>query len=453
MRVGELSVAGEALTGDTLGLVCDVAVVGGGPAGLMAADVLSAQGWGVHVFDRMPSVGRKFLLAGKGGMNLTHSEPFETFIQRYGNAQQVLRPVLAAFDNGAVRAWAASLGIETFVGTSGRVFPVDMKAAPLLRAWLRTLRDPSGGRVPVTFHQRHRWVGWEAGRLVFQLDAGGSLVVQASATVLALGGASWPQLGSDGSWVPLLAEAGVSVAPLQPSNCGFDVAGGWTPFFASRFAGSPLKSVSIKVPALATLPGQPEGGDTHVDEAQVLFQRRGEFVVTQTGVEGSVVYAASACLREQIKAAGFATLEIDLLPDWSWERVCEAVEAPRGSRSLSSHLKSRLGLDGVKTALIHEQLGPEGMRQPTQLARAIKGLQLRLGAPRPVAEAISTAGGVRMSELSSSGAVMPFANVFCAGEMLDWEAPTGGYLLTACLATGRWAGLAAAAHLSSAKCA
>lgn len=427
----------------------DVIVVGGGPAGLMAADILSAQGFVVHVFDRMPSVGRKFLLAGKGGLNLTHSEPFEAFLGRFCDAQSALRPMLAAFDSAAVRAWAISLGVETFVGTSGRVFPVDMKAAPLLRAWLRRLREPNDGRVPVRFHQRHNWKGWTPeGTMAFQVAQGDMVHARGRCVVLALGGASWPQLGSDGSWVPVLAGAGVRVSPLKPSNCGFDVLGGWTPHFAGRFAGSPLKSVAIRVGASSL---GSANGDTPAEvsgnQPAWLFERKGECVITQTGIEGSVVYAASACLREQIATCGHAEVDIDLLPAWSSDKVFAEVSAPRGSRSLSSHLKSRLGLEGVKAGLLYEQLGQAGMHQPALLAAAIKSLRVRLVAPRPVAEAISSAGGVCLNELSVQGMLASCPGVFCAGEMLDWEAPTGGYLLTACLATGRWMGLAAADYL------
>lgn len=424
-------------------LVCDVAVVGGGPAGLMAADALAAAGYGVHVFDRLPTVGRKFLLAGKGGLNLTHSEPFEIFVSRFRASSEVLAPVLAGFGACHVRDWAASLGVDTFVGTSGRVFPVDMKAAPLLRAWLRQLREPSEGHVPVEFHQRHRWVGWsDDGNLVFENESAGLFRVRSRATVLALGGASWPQLGSDGSWVPLLTQLGVQVSPLRSSNCGFDVAGGWSAYFADRHAGAPLKSVTLRVMGQAAMTGSARA------DAPVLFERKGECVITRTGIEGSVVYAASSFMREQIEASGHVTVCIDLLPDWSHERLTTELRKGRGSRSLSSHLKSRVGLCGVKAALLHECLGPEGMREADTLRASIKSLELVFHATRPVAEAISTAGGVSFAALASTGALSARPDVFCAGEMLDWEAPTGGYLLTACLATGRAAGRAAADYLA-----
>ena len=413
-----------------------VAVIGAGPAGLMAAEVLSGAGVAVQVFDAMPSVGRKFLLAGKGGLNLTHAEPFEAFVPRYGAAAPALQPMLQAFGADQVRAWAQGLGVDTFVGTSQRVFPTDMKAAPLLRAWLQRLRHPGQGGVPVQFAMRHRWMGWthaEAGNaaggaykpshpLTFETPQG---PVQASfdAVVLALGGGSWRRLGSDGAWVPWLAERGVAVAPLQPSNCGFDLASGpWTEHFASRYAGQPFKLVAIRVPT-----------------AQGIWQRKGEFVATATGVEGSLIYAASAVLRDQIAAHGHATFELDLLPQLTPEQVLAKLQSPRGSKSLSSHLKSRLGLDGIKTAVLYECLSKDHLNQPERLAAAIKGLPITLGAARPIDEAISSAGGVCWHALDEGLMLKTLPGVYCAGEMVDWEAPTGGYLLTACLASGRWA--------------
>ncbi len=425
-------------------LPVDVAVIGGGAAGLMAAEVLSRAGLAVHLFDAMPSVGRKFLLAGKGGMNLTHAEPLEAFVTRYGAAQDRVQALLQHWGPQAVRDWAAGLGITTFVGTSNRVFPTDMKAAPLLRAWLQRLRHPGGGGVPVVFHMRHRWQGWPDGvdgPLVFDAPSG-RVRVQARATVLALGGASWARLGSDGAWVPWLEAAGVPVSPLVPSNCGFEVAGsaahgvpqGWSTHFSERFAGQPFKSVAIRVT------------DSHGQQ----FHRKGEFVATATGVEGSLVYAASSLLREEIERTGHATLELDLLPDRSAEQVMAQVSHPRGSRSLSSHLKSRLGLDGIKMGILHERLDKEAMNDPARLAAAIKALPITVSATRPIDEAISSAGGVRWEALTPTLMVEAKPGLFCAGEMLDWEAPTGGYLLTACLASGVVAGEGVARYLHQA---
>ena len=431
-----------------------IAVIGGGPAGLMAAEVLVSAGHAVaiDVYDAMPSVGRKFLLAGKGGLNLTHSEPADIFLSRYDGHRQGLQVPLAGFGPAELRAWADALGIETFVGSSGRVFPKDMKAAPLLRAWLHRLRGAG-----VLFHMRHRWLGWtEDGALRFSTPAG-EVLAQPDAVVLALGGASWARLGSDGAWVPLLQQRGVAVKPLLPSNCGFDVGGsseaveaadgaetrreffrelmgkgrapqaGWTEHFSSRFAGQPFKSVAISF-------SDSKGRD---------FSRKGEFVATRTGVEGSLVYAASALLRDEIALHGRATFLLDLLPDKSPEQVLVDVRHPRGSRSLSSHLKSRLGLDGIKAAILHELLGKEVINDPVQLSHAIKALPVTLVAARPIDEAISSAGGVAFEAMNAHFQLQtpPFkgAPVFCAGEMLDWEAPTGGYLLTACFATGRLA--------------
>ena len=410
-----------------------IAVVGGGPAGLMAAEVLAAAGHAVTVFDAKPSVGRKFLLAGKGGLNLTHSEAFEPFVGRFGARAAQIEPLLRGFDADALRAWAAGLGVDTFVGTSGRVFPQDMKAAPLLRAWLQRLRAAG-----VRFAMRHRWTGWaDDGALRFDTPDGERRVTP-RATLLALGGASWPQLGSDGAWAPWLAARGVDVAPLQPANCGFDVGAtaahpggpGWSERFAAEFAGQPVKPV-----ALAT-----EG----------FSSRPGEFVITATGIEGSLVYAASSALREQLARLGQATLTLDLLPQLATERVLAEVKHPRGSRSLSSHLKSRLNLGALKLGLLHELLTREQMLDPAQLAAALKRLPLTLHAARPVAEAISTAGGVRFEALTDGLMLKALPGVFVAGEMLDWEAPTGGYLLTASFASGRAAARGLVAHLATA---
>jgi uncharacterized flavoprotein (TIGR03862 family) len=393
-------------------------VIGGGPAGLMAAEVLAAGGAQVDLYDAMPSVGRKFLLAGRGGLNLTHSEPEAPFRARYAEAETWLTPALQAFDAAALRAWAAGLGIETFVGTSGRVFPMDLKAAPLLRAWLHRLRAAG-----VVFHMRRRWTGWDAGgALCF-----GETRLRPDATVLALGGASWSRLGSDGAWVPWLQARGVEIRTLRPANCGFDLAAPWSDFLRDRFAGQPVK------PVVASFAGR---------------RQQGEFVLTATGIEGSLVYAFAAALREAIAHEGRATLWLDLLPDHEAARVLAEVQRPRGGRSLATHLKSRLGLQGLKLALLHEVLGAAGMGDLPRLAATIKALPLVLAAPRPIDEAISSAGGVAWDAVDGDLMLKALPGVFCAGEMLDWEAPTGGYLLTASLATGRQAGLGALRWLS-----
>ncbi|MBI4989947.1 MAG: TIGR03862 family flavoprotein [Rhodocyclales bacterium] len=406
--------------------VRSVAVIGGGPAGLMAAEALSRAGVQVDLYDAMPSVGRKFLLAGKGGLNLTHAEPREPFLSRYGERRAQIEPLLDAFGPEALRAWARGLGIETFVGSSGRVFPVEEKAAPLLRAWLHRLRE-SGVRL----HARHRWLGWTpAGALRFETPQG-EQAVPADAVVLALGGGSWPQLGSDGAWVPLLMQRGVEVAALRPANCGFDI--GWSEHFRARFAGHPVKSVVA----------------SFTDAACVVQRRQGEFVVTASGVEGSLIYALSAPLRDEIAARGVAVLHLDLAPGRELPRLIDELSRPRGSRSLSSHLQSRIGIKGVKTGLLREVLAAEEMADPLRLAAAIKALPLRLVAPRPLEEAISSAGGVAFEALDARLMIRALPGVFCAGEMLDWEAPTGGYLLTACFASGRAAGRGAAAWLNA----
>ncbi|OZI66632.1 TIGR03862 family flavoprotein [Bordetella genomosp. 11] len=397
-----------------------IAVIGGGPAGLAAAEVLAAAGMGVDLFDAMPSLGRKFLMAGRGGLNLTHSEPLAPFLSRYGDRQAEVAPLVRAFPPDALREWAAGLGIETFVGSSGRVFPREMKAAPLLRAWVHRLREHG-----VVTHARHRWTGWdEAGRLRFDTP-GGETTHEARPAILALGGGSWARLGSDGAWMPLLAGRGVAVEPLKPSNCGFEIA--WSDFFRDKFAGEPVKNVVASC----------------VDVDDTPLRRRGEFVVGRHGVEGSLIYALSAALRRRLEREGRAILTLDLLPDRPAERVLADVSHPRGARSLSSHLQSRVGIAGVKAALLREALSRDAMLDAGQLARAIKALPLALTATRPMDEAISTAGGVRFDALDDNFMLKPLPGVFCAGEMLDWEAPTGGYLLTACIASGRATALGA----------
>ncbi|MCA1857715.1 TIGR03862 family flavoprotein [Massilia oculi] len=402
-----------------------VAVIGGGPAGLMAAEVLAAGGVQVDVYDAMASSGRKFLLAGKGGMNITHSEDLSAFRSRYRERETQVARWLADFDPQAVRAWIHGLGIDTFVGSSGRVFPTDMKAAPLLRAWLHRLREAG-----VRFHMRHRWLGWQDGQLRFATPEG-ELLLEAGATVLALGGGSWARLGSDGAWAGILAGRGVQVAALRPANCGFEL--DWSAHFRERHAGAPLSTVAIAWQ-------DPDGA---------LQRRQGQFVVTETGIEGSLVYALSAPLREQIARTGSATIWLDLLPDLDAARVAAEVARPRGSRSLSSHLGGRLGIKGVKAGLLHECLSKEEYADSARLAAALKALPLVLRRTRPLDEAISSAGGVRFEDLAEDGAMLrALPGVFVAGEMLDWEAPTGGYLLTACFGSGRAAGRAALDWLS-----
>ena len=415
-----------------------VAIIGGGPAGLMAAQEAVKAGLLVSVYDAMPSVGRKFLLAGKGGLNLTHSEAFEPFLSRYGARQDAVGALLKQFGATEVQTWAQGLGVETFVGSSGRVFPKDMKAAPLLRAWLHQLRAAG-----VQFHMRYRWLGWAAASDVGASDSTGhalqfsspqgAVTVQADGVVLALGGGSWARLGSDGAWVDVLSAQGVPVKPLLPSNCGFDLSTAWTEHFSSRFAGQPFKTVAITVRSDA--------------ETQPRFSRQGEFVATVTGVEGSLIYAASSLLRDDIAVHGRATFYLDLLPDRTPAQVLTEVKHPRGSRSLSSHLKSRLKIDGIKAAVLHEMLSKEDLNQPETLAAAIKALPIHLAAARPLDEAISSAGGVAFEGLNADLMVKP--GVFCAGEMLDWEAPTGGYLITACLSSGAQAGRGVAAYVAN----
>ncbi len=400
------------------------AVIGGGPAGLMAAEVLAEAGIAVDLFDAMPSVGRKFLLAGKGGMNLTHAEPRPAFDQRYGAGAELVSPMLDDFGPQALRDWAAGLGVETFVGSSDRVFPVDMKAAPLLRAWLARLRTQG-----VRFHMRHRWTGWNADGLLSMQTPQGDVCLMADVVVLALGGGSWARLGSDGAWVPWLAARGVDVAPLVPANCGFDVA--WSEHFRSRHAGAPLQSFALSI----------AGEDT----SQI-----GEATISEAGIEGSLIYAWSARLRDAIARDGAVTVNLDLAPGRSLERLKRDLAQPRGTKSMANHLRSRAGIEGVKAGLLREVVPAAHFVDTDLLAARIKQLPLRLLSARPIDEAISSAGGVRAQALDQGTALRAAPGMFCAGEMLDWEAPTGGYLLTACMASGRRAGAAARDRLASA---
>ena len=392
----------------------------------MTAEAAVEAGAAVDVYDAMPSVGRKFLLAGKGGLNLTHGEPMERFLERYGSRRTELEPFLCAFGPDALRAWAQGLGIDTFTGSSGRVFPAEMKAAPLLRAWLNRLRAAG-----VRFHVRHRWHGWDdAGALRF-ITPRGERTARADATILALGGGSWPQLGSDGAWTDLLTTRGVVITPLRPSNCGFDI--GWSSYFKGRFAGEPVKTV------VASFTGR-DGR---------RYRQPGEFIVTETGIEGGLVYALSGPLRDQIAATGTAVLQLDLVPDRSADRLVRELSHPQGRRSMASHMQSRSGLKGVKVGLLREIVAAQDFADPVRLVSAIKALPLKLVAARPLAEAISTAGGVAFETLDEQLMIRSLPGVFCAGEMLDWEAPTGGYLLTACFATGRAAGVGTITWLKS----
>ncbi|MCB4361283.1 TIGR03862 family flavoprotein [Quatrionicoccus australiensis] len=408
-----------------------IAIIGGGPAGLMAAEVIAAASENcpagtvdrleVLVFDAMPSLGRKFLMAGKGGMNITHAEPLPAFISRYGERHGEVGAWLARFGPAALRDWIHGLGIQTFVGTSDRVFPTEMKAAPLLRAWLHRLRE-----LGVQFHVRHRWLGWTADRKLRFATPAGELECTADAVVLALGGGSWAKLGSDGAWVPLLCERDVAVSPLKPANCGFDVA--WSSHFSERFAGHPVKPVVASVAGLS---------------------RQGEFNITAGGIEGGLVYALSAPLRDTLERDGKAALTLDLAPGRTLQRLTADLARPRGRDSLANHLRRRVGLDGVKAGLLRELCPPEALTDTASLAAAIKALPLPVQASRPIDEAISSAGGIDFAGLDARLMLRGLPGVFAAGEMLDWEAPTGGYLLTACFASGRVAGEGVLAWLAS----
>lgn len=385
-------------------------IVGGGPAGLMSAETLGQ----AALFEAMPSAGRKFLRAGVGGLNLTHSEALEQFLQRYRPSAPLEAP-LRAFGPQQVIEWARALGVETFVGSSGRVFPKEMKASPLLRTWLKRLN--AAGTV---FHFSHRWSDIQADKeanwlLTFDTPQG-QVQVKARQVLFSLGGGSWPRLGSTGGWVQALTRLGLEIAPLRPANCGFEC--DWSEHFRQRFDGAPLKTVGARFGA----------------QEQI-----GEFIITREGVEGSLIYAFSAALRDAIEAQGQASLLLDLAPGWTEEKLTQRLALPRGSRSLASHLQKSVGLTGVKAGLLWETQPREVMLSAPALAAAIKSLPLRLLKPRPLAEAISSAGGLRFEGLTSHFMAKSHPGLFFAGEMLNWEAPTGGYLLTACLSTARWA--------------
>jgi uncharacterized flavoprotein (TIGR03862 family) len=397
-------------------LATQVAIVGAGPAGLIAAEVLAQGGARVMVYDAMPSVGRKFLMAGRGGLNLTHSEKLPAFITRYREAMPQLAAAIEAFPPDALRAWSEALGQPTFVGSSGRIFPKTLKASPLLRAWLRRL-DAMG----VKFVLRQRWTGWdESGRLLFQTPDGQS-AVDARATVLALGGASWPRLGSDGGWVETLRAKGVTVSPLKPANCGFAVA--WSDIFRGRFEGEPLKGIALSFGAHSV---------------------RGEAMITRNGIEGGAIYALSAELREAILGSGEATLHIALRPDLSTSDLVARLSAPRGKQTFSNWLRKAAQLPPVAIGLLQEAAIASGTAlaslSPENLAERINAVPIKLNGIAPIARAISTAGGIALSELDADFMIRRLPGVFVAGEMLDWEAPTGGYLLQACFATGAAAG-------------
>ena len=401
-------------------------IIGGGPAGLMAAEQLTHAGHKVDLYDAMPTVGRKFLLAGLGGLNITHSEPYEAFCNRYSHGQSLLKPILDEFTPAQLRQWCDELGIDTFIGTSGRVFPEAMKAAPLLRTWLTRLRDNG-----LTIYPKHRWLGWDDKQNIRLQSPEGEIFRSYDILILALGGGSWKKLGSDGQWMPLLQAQDVATSPLLPSNCGFLSA--WSEHLKTNFAGSPLKSVAIR---FTDVEGEEE-------------KRMGEFIVTERGVEGSLVYAFSARLREMLLQNGVATFYLDICPNHTTEQLTKILKAKPKTKTLSTYLKSRLKLDGAKRALLFEVLAKPDWNDIHLLAQTLKNIPIKVTETTPINEAISTAGGVCDASLNEQLMLKQKTGVFCAGEMLDWDAPTGGYLLTACMALGKRAGLGAASFLTN----
>ena len=391
-----------------------VAVIGGGPAGLMAAEILAQAGQTVTVYEQKPSLGRKFLMAGRGGLNLTHSEEFEKFLPRYGAAEKFMTPLIESFTPQMLRAWADDLGLETFIGTSGRVFPKMFKASPLLRAWLLRLE-----KLGVQFKLNHHWLGWRENNLIFKYE-NKEVAVAADAVLLALGGASWPRLGSDGAWTEILQNKKIEIMPLRPANCGFQI--NWSDIFKNKYAGQPVKSVAllfngIRVP--------------------------GEIMITQGGIEGGPVYALSTALRDAIAQYGSAELAVDLRPDMTEEQLTKALQRPRAALSFTNYLRKAISLSSPAIGLLLEQPNRAelGRYSPPQLAALLKSVPLTLTGTSHIERAISTAGGIALSELDNGLMLKKLPGVFAAGEMLDWEAPTGGYLLQGCFATG-----AAAAH-------
>lgn len=391
-----------------------IAIIGAGPSGLIAAQILAQNGYQVTIYDRMASPARKFLIAGRGGLNLTHSEPLERFMTRYTTAGEWLRPAIEAFPPDALRAWCDALGQETFVGSSGRVFPRSMKAVKILRAWLLQL-----GQLGVRYKPKHTWCGWQGDALYFINGEQQTVTVQADACLLALGGASWPRLGSDAGWVELLRDKAVEIAALRPSNCGFLC--NWSPYFSSRFAGQPIKPVGVSFAGTS---------------------QQGEAMVTAQGIEGGVVYALSALLREGIEKNGNVQVMLDLRPDMTLAALEKKLQVPRANKSLSTYLRG-LGFSPLTVALLRELTPPEQLAHPSaaQLAASLKALPLTLSATADIARAISSAGGITREAMNDDFMIQKLPGVFAAGEMLDWEAPTGGYLLQACFSTG-----VAAAH-------
>ncbi|WP_395675962.1 TIGR03862 family flavoprotein [Inquilinus sp.] len=385
-----------------------ITIIGGGPAGLIAAQRLAEAGRRVTVYDRMPTVGRKFLMAGRGGLNLTHSEPLDRFVARYGAAQGWIEPLVRAFTPDDLRTWSHDLGVPTFVGSSGRVFPQSLKASPLLRAWLGRL-----AQLGVAVRTRHDWIGLTAGNRPILRGPEGEFEAEADATILALGGASWPRLGGDGGWAPILAARGVAIAPLQAANAGVEIA--WSPHLRDRFAGTPLKRIALSF------------GEHTV---------RGEAVIAATGLEGGAVYALGPALREAIARDGGAKLTLDLRPDMAAAEIAERLSHVGSSDSAPNRLRRALSLSGPAYSLLREGFSSEALAKPEALAVAIKAIPLRPTGLRPLDRAISTAGGIRLDALTPALELTALPGVFACGEMLDWEAPTGGYLLQGCFTTG-----------------